>query len=71
MFTCVFVCVCVTIVMTVDIGDVSSFVLEGEGVLMVPLVKSEGAVGQVAVRLTTQNITATGNTPSLTHTCVL
>ena len=47
------------------VRDLELFAVEGEGVLGVSLVKSEGAVGPVRVRLSTLGITASGKPLSL------
>ena len=53
-------CVSVCAVVEVTFGDLLFSVEEGVGVLEVPLVKSQGAVGRVGVRLFTLDITASG-----------
>ena len=51
--------------MEVGIATSELFVVEGEGVLEVTLMKSQGAVGPVQVRLLTQSGTALGKLLSL------
>ena len=57
---CVCMCVCVCAVVEVRFADQFPFVVEGQGVLPVTLVKSDDAIGPVRVRLFTQDDTALG-----------